>query len=233
MHYQEHFDLSCKKRETFWKSIGELYSDVISNLINPTFRGGPKWPSLRQAHIGIKTNTHTIIATDGLSDPYDDFDSNEDNQKYNGLGLELYTITPNEYHDIPSIIDSWEFKLLQQISSTAVSNPNLIGTLNKYRYISLTVDGNGLPESFIDQNGACCALLGLENHIVPKDLELSIENILMVNVILLKPEELEYIMENGAKGRIEVAEKLLEETNYNILQNDRTSVIKGIHDERI
>ncbi|WP_103070442.1 suppressor of fused domain protein [Aquimarina sediminis] len=225
MNYEEHFKLSCDRRDEFWRSIGEPYPDVISNMINPSFMGGPKWPSLRQAHIGVKTDNATIVASDGLSDPYDDYDSNEENKSYNGLGLELYVVSQNKFEDIPSIINSWEFNLLKQVSNTSASNPNLINMLNEYSYISTTVNGSKLPEGFVDDNGSSGVLLGLESKSIPKKLELSIEKIALINVVLLKPKELEYIIENGAKGRIEIAEKLTTLENGNVLLEDRPSVI--------
>lgn len=224
MNYNEHFERSCHLREEFWKSIGELYTDVVSNMVNPAFMGGPRWPSLRQAHIGVKLDNQTIIASDGLSDPYDDFDTKEENQAYNGLGLELYVVSNNILEDIPSIIDSWEFNVLRQVSNTSASNPNLINMLNDYQYISTTVDGEGLPESFVGEDGSCGVLLGLQNKVVPGQLELSIEKILLVNITLLKTEELNYIMKNGAKGRTEVAESLSKQ-GHNTLLDQRPSVI--------
>ena len=224
MNYDEHFKLSCDKREKFWKSIGELYPDVVASLINPAFMGGPKWPSLRQAHIGIKVKDNTIIASDGLSDPYDDYDTNPENQPYNGLGLELYVVSTSKLNDTQAIINSWELSVLRQVSDTAASNPNLINMLTDYKYISITINGDRLPEGFVDENGSSGVLLGLQSSLVAPKLELSIEKISLVNVILLKTKELQYILDNGAKARVEVAEKLTEQ-GYDTLVSERNSVI--------
>ena len=226
MNYDAHFKLSCQRRDDFWKSIGTVNPDVISNLINPTFMGGPKWPSLRQAHLEIQIEDGTILSSDGLSDPYDDFDTNPENQAYNGLGLELYIISENKFSDLNAAIQSWEFSVLRQLSHTSASNPNLVNMLNEYRFISTSISGDGLPESFIDENGSAGVLLGLENTSIPKKLELSIETIALVNIVLLKPKELEYIMKNGAQGRIEVGEKLATLEKAIISSNERPSVIE-------
>ena len=223
MKYEEHFKESAHKRENLWKSIGNLYTDVVGNLINPAFMGGPRWPSLRQAHIGISVNQGTIIATDGLSDPYDDYDTNEENQAYNGLGLELYLVTHNNLEDIPAIISSWELNMLTQVSSTAASNPNLINMLNDYQYLSMTINGQSLPEGYVNENGSGGVLLGLPNPLVPAQLELSIEHISLVNIVLLKPSELQYIMDNGEKGRLEVADELISH-GFTSVMSQRPSV---------
>ncbi len=224
MKYDDHFKTSCEKRDNYWKSIGEPFSDVVGNMINPSFMGGPRWPSMRQAHIGVQTNQGTIIATDGLSDPYDDFDTNADNQGYNGIGIELYTITDNKYTNIQEIIDSWEFKILRQVSSMAASNPNISYMLNDYTYLSSAVSGDGLPNTFLGENGEAGVLMGLKTNEISDKIQLSIEEVMLVNVVLLTKEELAYIMQNGAKGRIEVAEKLMEQGYYKLL-NDRPSVV--------
>nr|WP_281422457.1 suppressor of fused domain protein [Aquimarina litoralis] len=193
-------------------------------MINPSFLGGPRWPSLRQAHIGIKTANGTVIATDGLSDPYDDFDTNEENQGYNGIGIELYAITDNIYTDIQQVIDSWEFSILKQVSNMAAFNPNISYTLNDYTYISSTINGNGLPEIFLGENGEVGVLLGLKNNEISDKIALSIEEISLVSVVVLTKNELDHIMKNGADGRKEIADKLIEKGYYKLSKN-RESVI--------
>ncbi len=224
MNYQEHFKASCEERENYWKSIGELFSDVVGNLINPSFMGGPRWPSLRQAHIGIKMNEGTIIATDGLSDPYDDYDTTAKNQPYNGIGIELYGITENKYENIQEIINSWELKIILQVSSMAASNPNISYILKDYTYISSSVNGSGLPEQFLDENEGVGVLLGLKTQEVSDTIKLSIEEVSLISIALLTRKELNYILENGAAGRTEIAEKLMKSGHYKISTN-RESII--------
>ncbi|CAM1368419.1 conserved hypothetical protein [Tenacibaculum litoreum] len=224
MNYEQHFKLSSEIRNEYWQQIGTPFSDVIGSMINPTFLGGPKWPSLRQAHIGINTEDSTIIATDGLSDPYDDYDTNSENQTYNGIGLELYAISDNKYEDIQHVIDSWEFKVMRRASNIAAANPNISYTLNDYTYISTTIDGSGLPEQFVNEDEEAGILLGLKNNSINKSLKLSIEEIALVNVTLLTSKELTYILENGAEGRNKIAE-LLTNKNFHKLTSQRESVI--------
>ncbi|GAA5024132.1 hypothetical protein GCM10011506_07530 [Marivirga lumbricoides] len=224
MNYEEHFKISCEKREDYWKSIGKLFPDVIGNMINPSFMGGPRWPCLRQAHIGVQLHDKIIISSDGLSDPYDDYDANTENQSYNGIGIELYAISENKYNNIQEIIDSWEFNILRQVSSMAASNPNISYMLNDYGYISSTINGIDLPSKFLGVNGETGVLLGLKTNEVLDKIKLSIEEISLVNVAILTKRELDYIIENGAKGRTEVANKLTEQGYYK-LSKDRESVI--------
>lgn len=224
MNYEEHFKISSEKRTSLWKQIGHLFKDVVGAMINPTFMGGPRWPSFRQAHIGVQLENGTIIASDGLSDPYDDYDNTPENQSYNGVGIEVYSITENKYASIHEIIDSWEFKVVRQVSNLAASNPNISYTLNEYKYISSAINGAGLPDAFVNEQGEAGILLGLENNIVPDDLQLSIEKISLVNVTLLTDKELKFILENGANGRNEIAQKLKDKGFYTLV-NQRPSVV--------
>ena len=46
--------------------------------VNPALLGGPKWPALRQAFRVVKrSNGNVIMASDGLSDPFDDMSLGE------------------------------------------------------------------------------------------------------------------------------------------------------------
>lgn len=55
-----------------WSAVGTVEQDVLSYLISPTFSGGPYWPSTRQAYRVVRRGDAIILATEGLSDPFDD-----------------------------------------------------------------------------------------------------------------------------------------------------------------
>ena len=64
---------SSKAREAVWQQLGSLEPLVLSHLVSPTLSGGPKWPALRQAfRLVRRPNGNVILASDGLSDPFDD-----------------------------------------------------------------------------------------------------------------------------------------------------------------
>lgn len=224
MNYEEHFDASAEKRNAFWETIGTLDPYVISHIINPAFMGGPAWPSLRQAFVNVQTKDSTIIASDGLSDPYDDFDTNPDNQSYNGLGLEFYVQTPGKL-DLETMQKSWQFNLVYQMSQLAAQNGNLITMVNKHQYISTELYDVPVPKSFLNKDGRVGVLLGIQSENVPYDLDLSIEKILVVNITLLTLEELNYIVERGAEARKEIAEKIIAQGKPGYSSLDRKSVV--------
>lgn len=225
MDYEQHFKESADKRTAFWEKAGQLDPYVLTHAINPAFMGGPVWPSLRQAFLTIETLTGTIIASDGLSDPYDDYDTNPKNQPYNGLGFEVYLESPEKPAAIGNIKNSWQFNIVYQTSQLAADNGNLISMLQEYTYISTELYDVAVPEQFLTKEGRVGVLLGLENKTIPKELALSIETILIVNVQLLTLAEINYIIEKGEEGRMEIAKKLLAQENPGYSYLERPSVV--------
>ena len=66
-------EASYHARDVCWQQLGTVDPDVLGHIINPAFMGGPRWPALRQAfRVVRRPNGNVIIASDGLSDPFDD-----------------------------------------------------------------------------------------------------------------------------------------------------------------
>lgn len=79
---------SCARRDTYWVSVGMVEQDVLGHLISPDLMGRPAWPTTRQAYRIIRRPGSIIIATDGMSDPFDDSTRQE-----NDFGMELFIET--------------------------------------------------------------------------------------------------------------------------------------------
>lgn len=225
MNYEEHFDKSAEIRNEFWSKIGTVHPDVVTHIINPAFMGGPAWPSIRQAFLKIDTPTGTIIATDGLSDPYSDFDENPDNQKYNGIGCEFYIECDELIEQFEALRSSWQFHVLYQAAQLAADNANISGVFDKYTYLSTELYDTNLPDEFINADGRAAVLMGLPSSIVSSRLELSLETVRMVNVKLLTLKELEHIVKNGTNGRNEVVEFIQKQDKPSKSFLERPSVI--------
>lgn len=84
---------SAEERAQTWSKWGKVEDDVLSHLINPTLRGGPRWPAMRQAFRVVRRDGAVLVASDGLSDP---FDEGKGEPGINGFGLEFYAIS-SEY----------------------------------------------------------------------------------------------------------------------------------------
>ena len=69
----ELLDRTQQARAATWKRLGKAQPINISYLKTPAGSERQKWPAARQGYQLIqRTNSSTIIASDGLSDPFDD-----------------------------------------------------------------------------------------------------------------------------------------------------------------
>lgn len=220
--YQEHFDKSCELRDKYWKSIGAVEPDVIAHMINPAFMGGPMWPSVRQAFLTIQRPERTILASDGLSDPYDDMETNDANAPYNGFGLEVYVST--EKLTVP-VQTTWQFQLLWQAAQVIADKGSVINMLNDLTYITTEFYNVDVPAEWQNAENRVGALIGLPDPVMPGEVALSIEPVKIVNVKLLTLPELEYVLKNGQEGRTKLVELFLAEGNATQSTLDRKSVV--------
>lgn len=66
-------DRTAAARKDTWQEIGTQEPIVLNDTVNPALMGGPKWPALRQGFRIVRRRTgNVILASDGLSDPFDD-----------------------------------------------------------------------------------------------------------------------------------------------------------------
>ena len=66
-------DRTAAARKETWQELGTSEPLVLNDTVNPALMGGPKWPALRQAFRVVRRRTGgVILASDGLSDPFDD-----------------------------------------------------------------------------------------------------------------------------------------------------------------
>jgi hypothetical protein len=220
--YEEHFEASCKLRDEYWNTVGKLDPDVIAHAINPSFMGGPRWPSLRQAYATIRRPERTIIASDGLSDPYDDMETNNANAPYNGLGLEVYVASAPIEGQVSS---TWQFQLAYQAAQLMANHGNVIGLLEEMTYITSEFYDVDVPAEFVNAEGRVGVIMGLPDETVPDTVDLTIEPVKIVNVKLLTLAELEYVTQHGAEGRMKLAELLLQQGDATLSDLDRPSVV--------
>ncbi|SHM00617.1 suppressor of fused domain protein [Chitinophaga sp. CF418] len=220
--YEEHFENSCKLRNEYWEAIGKLDPDVIAHLINPSFMGGPTWPSVRQAFATIRLQEHTIIASDGLSDPYEDMESNTTNAPYNGFGLEVYVLA----EEITGRVNTtWEFQLAYQAAQLIADHGNVVALLDEMTYITTEFYNVDVPKEFVNAEGRVGAILGLPDEKIPATVQLTLEPVKMVNVKLLTLAELDYVVIHGEEGRMKLAALLIQQGSAALSSLNRPSVV--------
>jgi hypothetical protein len=200
-------DRTCEARDRAWSKWGELDPYVLGHLINPTFMGGPAWPALRQAFKIVRRPKATLLASDGLADPFDD-GSRPDR---NGFGLEVYSIA-DERFDAPQA--SWLFGLVWAFAQQAASHGGIAELLDELDVLSTELYDVPIPSEhaprFVNDAGRVGALVGVDAPGVPHEIDGPLSGIRLVNVTLLTASELAFVVDGGEEARIELAKRLRE-----------------------
>ena len=113
---------ACATRDAFYATLGSMDADLLAPLVNPAFMGGPRWPSLRQAWRVIRRADSIIIASDGLSDPFEDDD---DVFVPRGHLLEVCIEAPLAAFDGDPVQASWLFDVIYQVSQNVADHGSI------------------------------------------------------------------------------------------------------------
>lgn len=205
--FEQKLEQSIQIRNEYWKTAGELDDYVMSHLINPMFIGGPRWPASRQSFIRIIRENSVILASDGLSDPFDVYEDN--GEFYNGTGLEFYIecSDPALRGDWEEVKRHWAFELLYEMSQNAASRGNMHSDFESYGILSMEFNNLDTPDEWQTRSGATGVLLGLPAEDIKASLELPYETVRLISIKLLTPEQLAMVIEHGAEGRRRLAEE--------------------------
>lgn len=221
---QQQLIITEQERRKFWQSIGNLDPMVLSPIINPSFFGGPTWPAFRQGFVKIETPKSVILASDGLSDPYQD--SAEPNQ---GLRIECYIESPDiEFRlDIGEIGQTWQFAIIDEIAQQFANHGGIYDLLEEYEILSMQISFPNLtlPETYMQPDGTVGVLIGMPAPNIPTYLPLPSETIRLVSIKLLTVSELNYILEQKADGREWLSEKFVELGSNHLSTIHRKSVV--------
>lgn len=219
-----------------WQSVGAVESDVLGYLISPSFRGGPAWPSTRQAYRVVRRGDSIILATDGLSDPFDDAEGFG-----NGFEMELFAESADipEAHrgvpgDVSALSDSWLFELVEHVAQIVADAGGITGQLAQYGALSMELPGVSqsraigaqLPAHFITEDDAIGVLLGAPKPDFNDYLEdMPLSPVTLVPIVVLTAAELEFVRAGGGKARGELVEKLVAANVGHVSSLRRSSVV--------
>jgi len=217
----EIYDKTNEARDALFSSLGNVDSDVIGHIINPAFMGGPQWPSLRQAFSIIRTNKSIKVASNGLSDPFDDMV-----EPNNGFRLEVIAETTEKLE--ADISNTWLFKLVYAISQQAAHSGQIADFVKTHGVVTMELyaEDCGLEE-FQNKDGMVGVILGVESPDMPKSIKFPAEEITLVTVQILSPDELDYVPKKRAEGRNHIHELLQKKGIYHRIKLNRKSVLEN------
>lgn len=219
--FDYHLETSQDLRNQYWSSIGQLDTDVLSFLINPALTGGPVWPATRQSFILVRSKVTSIIASNGLSDPF----RNGKSPDNNGFRLEFFLETFDQFPSIDDVKHAWQFDIVYQVSQIAARHGGVYALIQELKYLSVELENIRVPQNWKNPANRTGVLLGLQHPAHNQVVKLSSEEILMVNIKLLTPAELAYCAACNDRDRLAFGELLHSTTAPTVSSLERISVI--------
>lgn len=187
-----------------WATWGAVDDDVLTHLVNPAFMGGPKWPALRQAYRIVRRPGGVLVASDGLSEPFDD----EEPPRVNGVQLEVFgTSADAKTPAQEQVVFNAVWNLAQLCAEADVAERlDELGVISTELHLEM-------PEShhakFVNDAGRTGALIGLPVAPLPEQVRGPLSRIRLVSLTLLTLPELEFVVRGKAEGRNTLAAKLV------------------------
>ena len=189
---------ACAARDASYATLGTMDADVLAPLVNPAFMGGPRWPSLRQAWRVIRRPDSVIIASDGLSDPFEDDD---DVFVPRGHLLEVCIEAPLAAFDGDQVQASWLFDVIYQISQNVADHGSIDLLLQRHGSVSMVLDVQDAPEGLEDENEQVGVLLAQGASTIPPLFATPYGEVMLLTATVLQPAELAYISEAADKAQ--------------------------------
>ncbi len=195
---------SIRARWVFWQELGDLAPELIAPQVNSIYKNIPAWPSDRLAFLTIEREGSTVLATDGLSDPF--HDNHQGNQ---GFGLEFFM----DIAERPMSEQSRNIAVetLMTVAYNTVARGGMEDLLDEFGVISMEIPESDLPATHLTADGSACILMG-----APKAdfdtlyIDGPMGDIALISLTLLTGRETNLIRKFGASARADIAQNLLE-----------------------
>jgi hypothetical protein len=221
------FQQSCARRDTYWAAVGTMERDVLAHAISPSLRGGPAWPTTRQAYRVIRRPGTILIATDGMSDPF-----KPPVAEGNGFGMELFIETADiapehagTLGDIAALSRSWAFELLSNAAGSVAEEGGIRSRLERYGFLSMEFPGVSqshsigaqLPARFVTADDCVGILLGVPVAGFPTRInDMPLSPVSIVPVTLITAEELEALRQGGRVAREALVDRLAQSGRHHL-----------------
>lgn len=229
-------EAGCARLDRHWQSVGEVEQDVLGYMISPSLMGGPHWPSTRQAYRVVHRAGGIVLATDGMSDPFDDVDGGG-----NGFELELFIESPDfpeplrgARGDVSPFMRTWAFDVLRTVAATVADAGGIGPQLERYGVLSLELPGvsqspcmgEEIPAHFISADDAVGVLVGGPAPDFATRLDdMPLSPVALVPVVLLTAAELDYVRSGGGQARMDLVQRLQEAGHGHVSRLGRESVV--------
>ncbi|MED5595355.1 hypothetical protein [Janthinobacterium sp. P210006] len=215
---------ACAARDAFYATLGDVDADVLAPLVNPAFMGGPRWPSLRQAWRVIRRADTVILASDGLSDPFEDDD---DVFVPRGHLLEVCIEAPLSAFDGQAVAQSWLFDAIYQISQNVADHGSIDLLVQRHGSVSMVLDVQEAPTGLEDEHGQMGVLLAQGTATIPPSFGTPYGEVMLLTAAVLQPAEMAHIgnAADKAQSRRDLAAALAASPTGHLSVAQRPAVI--------
>lgn len=205
-------------RSAYFRTLGEVDEDVWAPMVNPRFQGGPVWPT-RPAWRCIRREDQTLIASDGLSDPYYEVEEPEQ-----GFGVEVALATADE---VPADIRTcWLFDLACSLSTNATTDGRFLLRHQKYGAFLFSMPGDAEKyPGWVDDNGEMAFLVGVPAPGIPAAIELPAGTAALLVAKLLTPAEYAFVAAGAAAAARQLVETFREDGTHHLSSLSRKSAV--------
>lgn len=211
---------TCECLDRHWRAVGAVEQDVLGHVISPSFLGGPDWPSTRQAYRIVRRGDSVIIATDGLSDPFDGAP-----ELGNGFEMELFLETGDlaegprgALGDVSPLMRSWALEVMRAVAGTVANAGGITHQLDTHGVLSVELPGaseaphliDQIPARFVTEDDCVGVLVGGPAPDFATRLEdMPLSPVTLVPVVLITAAELEHVRAEGRKAREALVQQLI------------------------
>lgn len=194
-------------RDAAWEAYGETDPYFLSPASDSRFSGGGTWSHLRQAYRIIRGPLGTIVASDGLADPFDDSDP----PARNGFAVEVYTVAERVVGD--DTLPAWMLPVVAGYARYVAQHGGIDALLDEFGTLSSELPDIPIPESlqarFVNAAGRVPLLVGLTTPEYPARFAGPVSSIRLVNLKMITVAEFGMIATNGVAGREQLARRML------------------------
>lgn len=208
-------DRTQADRDAYWSACGSVDTDFLTHLISPQLLGGPAWPTTRQAYRVIRKEDRMILASDGLSDPF------ENDHGGNGFGMEVYLeIAGATQATQEEIMHSPWFQLVAAAAQNIAAHGDIGPLLEHMGLLSMEVPlGQELAPGWASAAQHQGVLIGMGHATRPARTEGGIR---MAALTPLRPDETAWVA-TSTEARDEMAKHLSGSTGL-VFDADRPAI---------
>ena len=195
--------------QSYWEKVGQVDPIVISYIVNPMFLGSSPWPGGKQVFRIIRAAESLIIASDGLSAPFEE----DKNILQNGFQMEVFIeIKGQQAMELDDIKSSAAFALIEEAARQVADWGGISEILDEFHLASseIPVSSDAIPERFLTSDGRVGVIFGMVAEGRPKIVpNTPLSPVRMVPVTVLLPSEVQEAAD-GTEQRDRIAKRLID-----------------------